>query len=230
MNEYKRYAIYFAPEPGPLADFGARWLGWDAAIGAVPDAPALPDLPRPLPEITETPRKYGFHGTIKPPFHLADGKSEPALHRAAATLARHLAPVTLDGLELSRLGHFLALTPTGRTTALASLAAHVVMELDSFRAPPGPAELARRRPGALTETQRALLSRWGYPYVMEEFRFHLTLTGRLSDEYATATEAALAPLIAPLLPRPFEVNSLCLFGESAADGRFRLLHRYTLSG
>lgn len=229
MNTYTRYAIYYAPEPGPLADFGANWLGWDAATGTERHPLHLPGLPLPATQITETPRKYGFHGTIKPPFRLAEGKTAEALHQEAAALARRLSPVTLEGLQLSRLGQFLALTPTGSATALASLAAHAVMELDAFRAPPSEAEIARRRPDRLNPTQRALLTRWGYPYVMEEFRFHMTLSGPLPDAACEATKAALTPVVAPLLPRPFEVRSLCLFAE-AGDGRFHILHRYTLSG
>lgn len=229
MNGYNRYAIYYAPEPGPLADFAADWLGWDPVTGTERVPPALPGLPRRAADITETPRKYGFHGTIKPPFRLADGTTGEELHAEAATLARRLQPVTLDGLRLSRIGQFLALTPVGRTTELASLASLAVMELDGFRAPLTEAEIARRNPKSLSETQRALLRRWGYPYVMEEFRFHMTLSGKLSDEDAGATIDALAPVVAPLLPAPFRVDSLCLFAE-ADDGRFRLLHRYTLSG
>lgn len=229
MEGYKRYAIYYAPEPGPLARFGADWLGWDAATGTECTPPALTGLPCPIDEITGTPRKYGFHGTVKPPFRLAEGRGVDELHKAATALSRVLQPVTLDGLQLSQLGHFLALTAQGRTTGLASLASHVVMELDAFRAPPTDAEIARRSPASLTPTQNALLRRWGYPYVMEEFRFHLTLTGRMSDDDLAVTKSVLEPAVAPLLPEPFEVTSLCLFGEGE-DGRFRNLHRYTLSG
>ena len=73
------------------------------------------------------------------------------------------------------------------------------------------------------------MQRWGYPYVMEEFRFHLTLTGRLDEATAERVETALRPVMAPLLPVPFTVSSFCLFGE-AADGMFHLIHRYALSG
>lgn len=224
----KRYAIYYAPEPGPLADLAAHWLGWDAAAGRALPHPDLAGLPRPVAEITETPRKYGFHGTIKPPFRLAPGQTAEALHRACADLATRLAPVTLDGLHLSQLGGFLALTPQGDARALADLAATVVRDLDAFRAPPTEAEIARRRPERLTARQRALLDQWGYPYVMEEFRFHLTLTGDLGTPEASAVAAALRPHLAPHLPRPFVIRDLCLFGE-ATDGMFRILHRYTLS-
>ncbi|MFC2968575.1 DUF1045 domain-containing protein [Acidimangrovimonas pyrenivorans] len=229
MEGFRRYAIYYAPPPGQLADFGAGWLGWDPVEGAEVAHPELPGLPRPISELTATPRKYGFHGTIKPPFRLAEGTGIEALHGAMSDLAATLPAVTLDGLGLHRLGGFLALTPEGDTTALAALAGEVVRGLDSFRAPPGPDEIARRQAAGLSPRQEALLARWGYPYVMEEFRFHLTLTGSLPGPEAAAVESALAPLLALILPQPFSVDSLCLFGE-AADGRFHNLHRYTLSG
>jgi len=229
MEAFTRYAIYYAPEPEPLASFGAQWLGWDAETGT-PTAPLqLPGLPAPVEQITATPRKYGFHGTIKPPFRLAQGTTVDALHDATQALARLLPPARMSGLALSQLGHFLALTPVGPTTELAALASLIVRELDHFRDPPTDTELARRRPEALSPAQRALLTQWGYPYVMEEFRPHLTLTGRLSAPDLAQTHAALAPVLTPILPAPFEVRSLCLFGEDA-EGRFRNLHRYTLSG
>ena len=64
---------------------------------------------------------------------------------------------------------------------------------------------------------------------MDDFRFHLTLTGKLSRAEAEQTAEALRPVLAPLLPRPFRVDALCLFGE-AADGRFHQLARYPLGG
>ena len=39
----------------------------------------------------------------------------------------------------------------------------------------------------LTDRQEALLTQWGYPYVMEEFRFHITLTGALDPAHLDAT-------------------------------------------
>lgn len=229
MKNFKRYAIYYAPEPGALATFGAQWLGWDALSGAPVTHPNLPGLPLPVSEITETPRKYGFHATLKPPFHLSEGFDAGRLHTETQTLARQLAPVTLQGLQLSQLGHFLALTPLGDVAALAALACDVVQVLDPFRAPPSPAELARRRPESLTAPQRALLRRWGYPYVLDEFRFHLTLSGRLSQERAALVKDVLMPIITPILPEPFTLNSICLFGEDQ-DGMFHQLHRYALTG
>lgn len=226
---YSRYAIYYAPPPGPLADFTARWLGWDAAAGLARPHPEVPGLPRPVAAITATPRKYGFHGTLKPPFRLAEGSTRAALGADVAALAARLSPVRMEGLALHRLGGFLALTPEGDPAPLAALAAEVVRGLDAHRALPSDADLARRRANGLTPAQEANLARWGYPYVMEEFRFHLTLTGQLPGAEADAVAEALAPVFGPLLPRPFEVTELALFGEDA-DGMFHILHRYALSG
>ncbi len=205
----------------------AGWAGirWPGAERPHPD---LSGLPQPVEALTATPRKYGFHGTLKPPFHLAPGRDAAMLADAVGSLAARLAPVTLPGLAFQPIGGFLALVPEGDTAPLAALASEVVRGLDRFRAPADAAEIARRRPERLSDRQRAHLAKWGYPYVMDEFRFHLTLTGNVGAEAARATAEVLRPVLAPLLPRPFEVNALCLFGE-AADGRFHLLHRYTLS-
>ena len=228
MPEYKRYAIYWAPEPGEFADQTAAWLGWDAARGCAVAHPDLPGLPRPAVELTEAPRKYGFHGTLKAPFRLAADTTPEALGAACAALAATVAPVRLPGLRFAVTEGFLVLVPEGDETELGTLAAKVVRGLDPFRAPPSEDEIARRRPERLSERQRTYLAEWGYPYVMEEFRFHLTLTGSLPPDEGQATKAVLSDWLGPVLPRPFVVGDLCLFGE-AADGMFRILHRYPLS-
>jgi putative phosphonate metabolism protein len=229
MPLFKRFALYFAPDAGPLADFGAAWLGWDPVTGKSCPHPDLPGLPRPVDLLADTPRKYGLHATLKPPFALAEGRDIAGLRAAVEVLAASLPPVTLDGLQLSQIGGFLALTPLGNTDALSALAATLVADLDSFRAPLTEADRARRHPERLSPAQRAHLDRWGYPYVMEEFQFHITLTGTLPETEAAATAAALAPVLAPLLPAPFHITQIALFGE-AEDGRFHLLHRAKLTG
>lgn len=229
MEEFQRYAVYYAPDRGPFARFAAEWLGWCPLSGIDKPHPEVPGLPRPVEEITRTPRKYGFHGTIKPPFRLADGSTPAALGEDVAALARRLSPVKMDGLALHQLGGFVALLPEGDVSDLAELAGDVVEALDHHRAPAPATETARRRQAGLTPRQEELLLQWGYPYVMDEFRFHLTLTGKLSSEDAARTMAALDPVLTPLLPRPFEVRDLCLFGEDRA-GRFQLIQRYALTG
>jgi putative phosphonate metabolism protein len=229
MDGYTRYAVYYAPPPGPLADFGAHWLGWDAEAGEERAHPAVRGLPRSLREITALPRKYGFHGTLKAPFRLAEGREVTGLHAALQALAGQLPRVRLEGLGLAPVGPFLALVPEGDSGPVDDLAARLVESLDGFRAPPDADELARRRVAGLSPRQEEMLTSWGYPYVMEEFLFHVTLTGPLPEGDVGAVAAALAPRLDPVLPRPFRIDEICLFGEGQ-DGWFRNLHRYPLSG
>ncbi|WP_261385884.1 DUF1045 domain-containing protein [Tateyamaria omphalii] len=225
---FKRYAVYYTPEAGtPLATFGAAWLGWDSATGRAMSHPDVTDLD--ISGITDTPRKYGFHGTIKPPFRLAQGQSAQTLQDALAALCANAAPVTLDGLDLARLGRFLALVPQGDARALADLAAHTVQELDRFRAPLTEAELNKRRAARLTPAQDAHLVRWGYPYVLDQFRFHLTLSGKLDKQTLERAEKALAPLLSQLDLAPYPITGLTLLGEDEA-GMFHQIQHYALTG
>ncbi|WP_425041518.1 DUF1045 domain-containing protein [Primorskyibacter sp. S187A] len=220
---YARFAIYYVPPEGPLADFGAKWLGWDVVTGRkVPqfDVPGLHD-------ITMTPRKYGFHGTLKPPFRLKEGQTPEALEAAVSDLAGVLSPAACDGLKLTQLGRFLALTPFGTLDGLQRIAEACVRDLDGFRAPAGEAELARRRKAGLSNRQEMLLAQWGYPYVFEEFRFHLTLSGGLPEGDAPGWMDTLQVHL-PDLSAPFVADQIALCGEGQ-DGRFELIHRYTLT-
>lgn len=229
-GEFERYAIYYAP-PAEAAwgRFATHWLGWDMETGVEVPHPQVDDLPLPVAEITATPRKYGAHATIKPPFRLAEGMTREGLEAACAALCATQAPLRMDGLALARLGRFLALRPMGDTAALDALAARAVAALDPFRAAAPEAELARRRAAGLSPAQEENLARWGYPYVMGEFRFHITLSGKLPKPALGAVEAALTRDLVPLLLSPFEIPDLALVGEDAA-GRFHLVHRYALSG
>lgn len=229
-KDFTRFAAYFtAPPGGAWAGFGADWLGWDVDTGTARAHPDLPGLLRPVAEITQTPRKYGFHATIKPPLRLAEGESYAELEAATEALACEIAPVVLEGLQVSALRHFVALTPVGDVTALNAMAARFVKGLDQFRAPAGEAELARRRKSGLTPAQDAMLVQWGYPYVLDQFHFHMTLSGRLPEAEADALRAALAPRVAEILPGPVTLDAISLAGEGP-DGRFRLIRRIPFTG
>ena len=226
---FTRYAIYVTPPPGPLSDFGAAWLGWDPVTGQERPHPEIPGLPAPVRDLTETPHKYGLHATMKPPFALRSGTTGAALRDAFAAFCGTTAPVALDGLKVAPLGRFLALRPDGTETGINALAARCVRAFEPFRAPLTEDQLARRRAAGLSPDQEARLAQWGYPHVMEGFRFHITLTGPLPGPQLAGLRSLLSGHLAPLVPRPFTVDALSLMGEDAA-GRFHLVHRHTLSG
>lgn len=222
---FQRYAIYYTPDQ-ELAHLGAAWLGWDLVRGAPTQHPDFADLN--VASLTNTPRKYGMHGTIKPPFHLRDGAAAADLQEDFRALCSKLAPVSLSGLEAAQMGRFIALVPECPSDALSHLASQVVSELDSYRAQPSDAELARRRRTGLTAAQDANLTAWGYPYVMDQFRFHITLTGRLDMPAEPVLDALQSYFPADLL-RPFMINSLTLVGQTE-NGFFHEIVRFHLKG
>lgn len=224
-----RYAVYFAPvADSALARFGDRWLGRAADSNATLEQPALDGLDTArLRALTEAPRHYGFHGTLKPPFHLADGCDAADLRRALAGFAARQTPFEIDNLRLREIGDFLALVPGDSMPALSRLADACVTDFDAYRAPPDSAELAKRHAAGLTPRQAELLARWGYPYVLDEFRFHLTLTGAMVDPDERARVAELlALLIAPLLRQPVPVRELCLFHQPDRAAPFQPIERF----
>lgn len=224
-----RYALYFAPPPDhALHRLGSAWLGRDAATGAAVAQPATGLAAEHLAAITASPRRYGLHATLAPPFALAEGCDAAGLAAAVSALAGRLAPVEL----MPRLGlieGFCALLPVGPVPAVDALAQACVELADPFRARPGATELARRRAAGLTARQDALLQRWGYPYLLDEYRFHMTLSERLPEAGRPAVQAALQRHFAPLLGRPLALDTLSLFVEPAAGDPFVLREQFPLA-
>jgi len=227
-----RFAIYYVPDPAtPLARFARSWLGRDAEDGRAVVPLAVEGLdPQRHAALTADPRHYGFHATLKPPFRLAAGSRETALLDAVAAYAATAVPVRIKALRLATLGHFMALVPDGANPALEALAADCVRVFDRFRAPLEPAELARRRAARLSPRQDQLLSEWGYPYVMEEFHLHLTLTGRLTAEDRALLEPILARLTESYCGVPLDIDALAVCVQPAAGEPFTVLRRFALKG
>jgi putative phosphonate metabolism protein len=227
MTNYPRYAIYYAPAPAsPLDRFGAALLGYDAHQGI--DMPFPGDLPADWRELTQDPRKYGFHATLKAPMALARGRVEDELATACAAFAARPRAIPLIKPVVDTIEGFIAIVPGTRDAALEALAADCVRELDAFRAPLTDEDRARRNPARLTPLQRGHLDRWGYPYVFEEFRFHMTLTGRIDA-------ARRGPVLAMLQQRfgktgigELSVDRLALFRQHDAGSRFRIVGQWPL--
>ncbi|MEP5152963.1 DUF1045 domain-containing protein [Planktotalea sp.] len=217
---FERYAIYYAAD-GDLAQRGAAWLGYDLAIGAPVAHPNFAGLD--LHAATQRPRGYGFHATIKAPFRLSEESNEHALEAAFATFCASQKPAASDALRLSQIGRFLALTLEGDQSHIKDLAAQAVRAFDSFRAPLSEQEIARRKPERLSEAQRRNLMRWGYPHVMDEFQFHMTLTGPLKDNIREAVKTAAGTFFEPALPRPFVIDTLTLAGQNEQSNFEKIL-------
>ncbi|SEL21365.1 putative phosphonate metabolism protein [Bosea lupini] len=221
-----RYALYYAPAAeSALWRFGSATLGYDAVTGADVDLAVPPGYEGlDWSEITAEPRRYGFHATLKAPFELANGRNEGALRAFARNYVAGRPPVRLAGLSINALGRFIALTPSEPSEELQRFAFDIVQAFEPFRAPLSQADLARRLQSPLTPAHRAYLEAYGYPYVGDAFRFHMTLTGSLPDAEVASVKAALAQAYVQALPAgPVPIDRVAIFKQQSRSSHFVLL-------
>jgi len=230
MGNFPRYAVYYAAAHGSLLDqFGARLLGYDAWIGAsMPFPEGLVEKVSDWRELTHDPRKYGFHATLKAPMALANGKSEAELCDACAEFSDTARRIPLIAPVVSSISGFIAVIPGQRSSELERLAADCVDAFDRFRAPLTAEKRARRNPSRLTPRQCDYLDRWGYPYVMEEFRFHMTLTGRLDDARRDEVLPLLQERFSRLGVKRLAIDRITLFRQHNATTRFQIIGDWRL--
>ena len=192
-----RYALYFAP----LAASAWPRFGQSALIG---DA-----------------RRYGFHATLKAPIRLASGTRAEDLIRELDHWCATQTAFVMPPLQVARLDDFVALVPSSPWPRLDAIAAECLLRFERFRAPLRPDEIARRLKKPLSERQKQLLQRWGYPHVLDEYRFHLSLTGALGDGPAPQFTPPGEPLV---------FDGISLFCEPAPGAAFRAVHRSAFRG
>ena len=222
-----RYAVFFAPEwQSPWHSFGSHWLGRDEHHNSKLVQPKMAEIDAAtFASLTQEPRRYGFHATLKAPFRLVHGVNEQALMVQLGTLARTLKPILLSPLGVAAPGNFLALVPTTISDDQGAIAAACVTHLDDLRAPLSKAELARRHATPLDSREMQLLDQYGYPYVLERFRLHFTLTGPAEPALIQRVANAVAPQLAQLnADVPLWLDRLCLFVERAPGNMFHRIH------
>lgn len=227
-----RYAIYFTPQQhDPLTDAAARWLGRDAFSGETFPLSKLGELSRDeITELTTDPRRYGFHATLKAPFGLAPGKTEKELLDALEAFCAKTKPFDIPKVILGQIGALFAVVPDRVYPELQSFAASIVESFEPFRAPLSEADIARRKPERLTAAQQDNLQVWGYPYVFDDFRFHMTLTGQVPVDRADVMRAVLIERFSALVDRPLSINGLALFREDTRGTPFLVQSRLPFSG
>jgi putative phosphonate metabolism protein len=226
-----RYALYFTPEAGTeLATLGDTWLGRSAATGKTIEQPDFSGLPgSDLARFTGPARRYGFHGTLKAPFRLREDASEAALVDAVRSFASDMPAFDIPALKVDLLEGFLALTPDGPADELNSFANRVVEHFEPFRDELSEREIERRNPDRLSSAELKNMLRWGYPYVFDLFRFHMTLSTRLPEADAPRVMSAATQYFAPVLDGSVPVRTLALFVEPEPGAPFRIHSRLPLA-
>ena len=227
-----RYALYFTPPASdPLTLAAQRWLGRNAFTGAALEQPTVAGFDAAaLTGLTADPRRYGFHATLKAPFTLSEGRSEAEFIAEIGRFVAETDPFDIPEVVVGRLGSFFALVPGDHCDALQGFAAEVVRRFERFRAPLSSADIARRKPDELNAAERQNLVQWGYPYVFDEFRFHMTLTGRVPAERHDAVETVLLDQFAEFHGRPLPVTGLALFREPSRGADFTVHSLFPLGG
>ncbi len=231
MTLFKRVAIFYAPgSQTALWEFGGNWLGWDVQHAKSVTHPDINGLPEPIETLVATPQKYGFHGTLKAPFRLHSDQTIDGLKAAMKVFCDQRQPFTIGKMKVATLGRFVAIIQENPSEMFAEFASEIVTHFDEFRAPLSDEDIAKRRnKSKLTARQDELMLKWGYPYIFEEFKFHLTLTGKLSEQNAQIVCDRLSDHLKPILDAPVEAVDLCLYGERE-DGRFEIIERFPFSG
>ena len=219
MPPIGRYALFFTPAPGSaLQRFGERWLEREPKDAAELLDGVVP--PEDVARLTEAPRRYGFHATLKAPFELVPEASQAALEDALGVLGSEVTAIQGPPLRLSTLGPFAAFRPAEAWPDINRLAALIVERFDCFRAPLTAADRARRGTADLTDTQAALLERWGYPYVFDEYRFHITLSDTLTPRDHERLMETLTRVVAPFRQDPLVIDAVTLVHQPDRDSRF----------
>ncbi|MGJ4994528.1 DUF1045 domain-containing protein [Bradyrhizobium sp. HKCCYLS3077] len=232
MTGFPRYAIYYTPAAdAALTVFGASLLGYDAWTARERGFPegvldAAPDWG----DLTTDARKYGFHATLKAPFNLVETRPEAELRDACAAFAAVPRAVPIIRPVVDAISGFIAVIPGDASPTLQDLAADCVRAFEPFRAPMTAEDRARRKPELLSARQRDHLDRWGYPYVMEDFRFHMTLTCRLSDDRRGPILGMLRDRFAALSLTSLPIDRIALFRQPSASSRFSIIDSWPITG
>ena len=227
-----RFAVYFAPPAdSPWWQAGSQWLGRCAAGQPFKPMPAIKGFSEEaFRQVTAAPRRYGWHATLKAPFSLATGADAGHLRAALKTIATSSRTFAMPPLKVALLDDFLAIVPQTPSAAANALAARCVMELQPLAAPLSATELQRRRQAPLTPAQDALLERWGYPFVLDEYQLHCSLTGSLkhmNSQQVHNLQQGAQDWLGKLPPCNFE--SLALFVEPTQGADFVLQEHFRLA-
>jgi len=226
-----RYAIYFVPAAKTeFFRFGSAVLGYDCYTGGNVKRPAVLNAESELwDRLTAGPSRYGFHATLKAPFHLSPSCREAQIVSALHSFAGlgHAIPVLTPAVRM--LSGFIAIVPAAATPALDDLAGKCTTIFDAFRAPMAAEERARRVASGLNQSQIANLDRWGHPYLFADFRFHMTLTSKVD---VRRRDDALAKLQKALgracKDRAVAVERISLVRQNDENSSFRVIEQATL--
>ena len=237
MTNYKRVAIYFLPKKNSsLENFGKNLLGRDI------NKKKKISLTRrqkyfisrgftffdELKDYCEQPAKYGFHATLKAPFRLKRNVKTKNFYDVISHIAAQHSRFKIQGLKIVYSKKFTFITSRKPNKLLINLENDLVKHLDTFRAELNKKEIKKRIPDSLTFKQNKYLKEWGYPFVFDQFKFHMTLMNQNNNKLSNKQKLELEKLIYKISNNVIEFNEISLLGENK-NGHFEEIKRFKLN-
>ena len=237
MTNYKRVAIYFLPKKNSsLENFGKNLLGRDI------NKKKKISLTRrqkyfinrgftyfdELKDYCEQPAKYGFHATLKAPFRLKRNVKTKNFYDVISHIAAQHSRFKIKGLKIVYSKKFTFITSRKPNKLLINLENDLVKHLDTFRAELNKTEIKKRIPDSLTFKQNKYLKEWGYPFVFDQFKFHMTLMNQNNNKLSNKQKLELEKLIYKISNNVIEFNEISLLGENK-NGYFEEIKRFKLN-
>ena len=225
-----RCAICFTPPADDtLTIAAARWLRRDPYTGARIAWPVEGLVETDHAFLTAAPRRIGFHGSLKAPFRIASEHDLAEVQTALAKFCRRVPPITIDAVRITLIENFFALVPAAPNSELDELAADFVTVFDQYRSPTSDLDLARGDIGRLNGRQFANLLAWGHPYVLDQFCFHMTLTGPIDELERDYVAQMLKRHFGAATDAPLCISQVALFVEPEPNAPFLIdsVHRFT---
>ena len=228
-KSFERYAIYYVPsQDSLLGQFGHSWFGYGAEAGFVPRGDFELDDGF-LELITQVPKRYGLHATLKAPFSIAEGQTLEGIIENLEKFSSNRKRFSLGQLKYGIHHGFLALV-SDNNFRINQFASQCVLGFEEFRAPLTMKERTRRLEKPMTDHQRLMLEEHGYPYVLSEFHFHITLTSNLvNDQDQQMLLSVLKPYLDEICSTPTELDSIALVGDPGNGQHFELIKRFPLA-
>ena len=225
-----RCALCFTPPADDaLTIAAARWLRRDPYTGARISWPIEGLVETDHAFLTAAPRRLGFHGSLKPAFRLSGDYAIADIQAALAKFCRRVPPVTVEAMRISLLDNFFALIPASPNPELDELAADFVTVFDQYRSPTSDLDLARGDIGRLNGRQFANLMAWGHPHVLDQFRYHMTLTGPIDELERDYVAQMLKRHFGTVIESPLCISQVALFVEPEPNAPFLIdsTHSFT---
>ena len=237
MKKYSRYAIYYAPpKESSLEEFGRYWFGWDPLNAKlINNKHRINYLNRfgiknliNIDKNVLIPKKYGFHGTLIPPFKLNKNYSTNTLFKKTEEIAKKFKKFKFYKFKLKKINNFYAFVQNKKNNNINKLSNRLVRELFKFRSPLTKKEIDRRNPSKLSKLQLNILYKWGYPYLMSEFNFHMTLASEVTGNKLYLELKKIERNKEIILNEINNFDKIYIFGENQ-KGMFENLENFSLS-